>query len=204
MSRRDSTYERKPRDLYETPAWVTEIIAREMALGVPGTKVWEPAAGTGAMAKVLRECGAEVWASDIEPHPTIDGIGNFLRWPACPLEDARVIATNPPYKLAELFCAHAVNLMRPVAGRVAMLLSVDFDSAKTRAHLFRDCPAWSKKIVLTKRIVWFDAPPEPGKKKHGPSENHAWYVWDWAYQGPPTIVYAPSPGRGELFGEESA
>lgn len=31
------------------------------------------------------------------------------------------------------------------------------------------------RLVLTDRITWFD--PEPGKA--GPSENHAWFVWDW-------------------------
>jgi hypothetical protein len=63
-----------------------------------------------------------------------------------------------------------------------MLLSVDFDSAKGRANLFRDNPAWAKKLVLTKRIVWFE-----GVKS--PSVNHAWYIWDWRHSEQPTISY---------------
>jgi len=39
---------------------------------------------------------------------------------------------------------------------VAMLLRTDFDHAKTRWHLFSDCPAFACKIVLTKRIRWIE------------------------------------------------
>jgi hypothetical protein len=36
--------------------------------------------------------------------------------------------------------------------------------------------------VLTSRIQWFEGPSQP-------SENHAWYLWDWKHKGPATIVY---------------
>jgi hypothetical protein len=70
---------------------------------------------------------------------------------------------------------------------VAMLLKPDFDSGIGRVHLFRDCPAWSKKIVLLKRIVWFET--EGG---NGPSENHAWYLWSHKHSGPAQIAYEPA------------
>jgi hypothetical protein len=98
--------------------------------------------------------------------------------------DCGAIITNPPYELATQFCEHALRLMQAARGVVAMLLRVDFDSAKGRAHLFRDNPAWSKKLVLTKRIVWF----EGGKS---PSFNHCWMIWDWRHSGPATIGYGP-------------
>lgn len=69
-----------------------------------------------------------------------------------------------------------------------MLLRTDFDHAKTRRHLFADCPAFAKKVVLTKRILWFT--PEPGAKGKSPSENHAWWIWDWQHRGAPTVGYA--------------
>ena len=56
--------------------------------------------------------------------------------------------------------------MRP-RGLVAMLLRTDFDHAASRLHLFSKCPAFTRKVVLTKRIVWFDGP------KAAPSFNHA-------------------------------
>jgi len=38
-------------------------------------------------------------------------------------------------------------------------------------------------LVLTRRIVWFEAP------KAAPSFNHAWYIWDWKHVGPPVLAY---------------
>ena len=45
MSQRDSGYERKERDLYETPEWVTEALLPH--LPTIGEVVWEPACGGG-------------------------------------------------------------------------------------------------------------------------------------------------------------
>ena len=69
-------------------------------------------------------------------------------------------------------------------GLVAMLLRTDFDHAKSRQHLFQH-PAFSKKLVLTKRIKWFE------DSKGQPSFNHAWFVWDYRHKGPPTLAYGP-------------
>ena len=60
--------------------------------------------------------------------------------------------------------------MKPARRLVAMLLRCDYDHAGTREHLFGGCPAFALKLVLTKRIVWFDGP------KAAPSFNHAWFL----------------------------
>jgi tRNA G10 N-methylase Trm11 len=61
------------------------------------------------------------------------------------------IVTNPPYgRLATPFIRHALSLDVPI---VAMLLRVDFDSAKTRRDLFADCPYFAGKITLLDRIA---------------------------------------------------
>jgi hypothetical protein len=180
MSQRNSDYARKERDLYETPEWVTEVLLAN--LWPAASCIWEPACGSGRMAAVLNR-RYPVYTTDIHP----DG-RDFLfeRLPAYPVIDG--IITNPPYDLAQQFCEHALELMEP-RGLVAMLLRVDFDSAKSRAHLFRDCPAWCHKLVLTKRITWFVE--ADGKPKASPSENHAWYIWDWKHEGAPTLAYGP-------------
>jgi len=180
MSQVKSNYARQDRDKYSTPAWVTRAFLPFLRRPIGG--IWEPACGDGNMVDVLLDAGFCVSATDISTGH------DFLRIHSPPAPTGAVI-TNPPFLLAEEFCDHALRLMEPFGGQVAMLLRVDFDSAKTRAHLFRDCPAWSKKIVLTKRIVWFE--PQTGAKGKSPSENHAVYIWDWKHDGPPTISYAP-------------
>ena len=77
---------------------------------------------------------------------------------------------------------------------VAMLLRADFDHAATRAHLFADCAMFAKKVVLTKRIRWFQ------DSTGSPSFNHCWMIWDRQHRGSPTLAYAhgiakyPRPG----------
>lgn len=173
MSQRESGYERVDRDLYETPAWATKAVAPYLDFDAA---IWEPAAGGGKMADALKLYGAEVISSDISTGT------DFLRMNAIP-EGVRSIVTNPPYALATEFIEHALRLMEPARGYVAMLLRTDFDHAKTRRHLFHDRPSFKRKVVLTKRIVWFDRPGA------APSFNHAWYLWDWQNSGPPALSY---------------
>jgi hypothetical protein len=175
MSQRWSEYARIVGDRYLTPEWVT--LALIPHLPRTPTRILEPAAGAGDMAGVLRTV-AEVVACDIA-----DGGEDFLA--AATALDCDAVITNPPYKLATEFIERALAATEYAAGMVAMLLRVDFDSAKCRRHLFADCPAFAKKVVLTQRIRWF------ADSTGSPSFNHAWYLWCWRHQGPATIGYAP-------------
>lgn len=181
MSQRDSGYERKERDLYETPEWVTVALMRHLpprASNSPERKwrVWEPAAGTGKMVRALERTGCcEVQASDLDTGQ------DFLFEPR---RDVDAIITNPPYVMAQWFIERSLMLMEP-GGVVAMLLRTDYDHAMGRAHLFAGCKAFAKKLVLRKRIVWFE------DSKGAPSFNHAWFIWDWQHRGDPVLAYGP-------------
>lgn len=168
MSQRESGYERKERDAYETPEWVTEALLPHLPTALT---IWEPAAGSGKMLRALCAGGHHVVGTDI-----VNGI-DFLTTgdhPPC-----NAIITNPPYALARRFIEHALAC----APLVAMLLRTDYDHAKTRQHLFGRCPAFAKKLALTKRIVWFES------DKAAPSFNHAWYIWDRNHSGRPELAY---------------
>ena len=175
MSQRKSGYERRPGDSYQTPEWCTEALIPHLS-NLPDKIIWEPAAGDGQMARVLKRHAKEVIATDINTGT------DFLthRGFAC---DG--ILSNPPYSLAQEFIEHALHLTKPNGGFAAMLLRCDFDHAASRRGLFQACPAYSKKLVLTKRIRWIEG------STGSPSFNHAWFVWDHKHSGPPTICYAP-------------
>lgn len=175
MSQRDSGYERKPLDLYETPTWVTEALLPHIPIRVQ--TIWEPASGSGKMAYVLGR-DHDVTCTDISM-----GL-DFLQTPNCFRASGDAIITNPPYSLADRFIEHALTLMCPT-GFVAMLLRCDFDSAKGRRRFFNDCRTFTKKVTLTKRIKWFE------DSDGSPSFNHAWYIWDFRNTGAPTLAYAP-------------
>jgi methylase of polypeptide subunit release factors len=91
MSQRDSGYERKERDCYETPEWVTEALLPHIPDRV--RTIWEPACGSGKMVPALSQ-RCETTGTDIESGH------DFLSMTAEPWD---AIITNPPYSLAKEF-----------------------------------------------------------------------------------------------------
>ena len=55
MSQRESGYQRKLLDQYETPAWVTQALMPHLPEFTG--KVWEPACGSGKMVPALGQAG---------------------------------------------------------------------------------------------------------------------------------------------------
>jgi hypothetical protein len=77
---------------------------------------------------------------------------------------------------------------------LALLLPHDFDSAKTRERVFRDCPHFAGKITLLQRVKWFEHPDQP---RRNPKENTDWCLWsrpDPHVHRLPNILYAPNQG----------
>ena len=107
-------------DLYQTPAAaVRALLAVEP---IPLT-VWEPACGPGAIVRELRAAGRAVIATDLVDYGCPDSRGrvDFLMERSAP-EAATAIITNPPFKNADDFVAHAIYLVP----EVYMLLRVAF------------------------------------------------------------------------------
>lgn len=174
MAQRDSGYKRKRNDAYYTPAWVTEALLPYIPDRIES--VWEPAAGRGGIVKVLRNEDYVVWDSDLRHfRRKVDFLTSG--------RTAQAVITNPPYGLTVEFICKALEVTKPHKGFVAMLLRTDFDHGKTRRDIFGDCAQFAKKLVLTKRIVWFRPVIA------SPSENHAWFCWSWRNSSPPTISY---------------
>ncbi len=177
-----SGYERIERDAYYTPAWCTEALLRHVEFEGP---IWECAAGALDMAKVLTDAGYDVAASDIAYGWKEYEAGlyclDFLTT-ELPVGTLHIV-TNPPYALAREFIERALELTAKPLGKVAMLLRNEYDSAKTRQHLFSQCPQFALKLVLTKRPKWF------ADEKASPRHNFSWFVWDWAHEGPPILRY---------------
>ena len=185
MAQRNSGYKRLPLEFYQTPPGVTEIILPHIPKRV--SRIWEPAAGDGQMADVLLDAGYAVRASDIQTGT------DFFKIKTMPVGTTAIV-TNSPYgnqgRVAQHFIEHALALTKPCRGFVAMLLKVDFNSGKTRRHLFAEHRAFVGKIVLVRRVRWI--PNTDG----GPSDNHAWYCWDWTNKAAPTIAYETPAEEG--------
>jgi hypothetical protein len=202
MGKHENGYGRIERDYYPTPAWVIEALTEH--IDIKGLHILEPACGDGRMAEALKGAGAEVYATDIEDrgYEHLDGLVDFTRSAQLEFqldarfngaaEDFDAVVTNPPLghrgQLGVSFIE--IGLVQMNSGFMAMLLPADFDSAKTRRGLFGHCSKFVGKIILTRRIKWFDM---PGKNK-SPKENSAWFLWGkvpWRTSSKSTIRYAP-------------
>jgi hypothetical protein len=167
MAERNSEYIRIVNDDYATPAWVTRALLSVEDFPQP---IWECAPGAGYMADALMEMGNEVLLQGVNFLDEIETL-------------AASIVTNPPYRIADAFIRHALELTHPF-GKVAMLLPLAFDTAKSRREIFRDCAAFKAKYQLVRRISWANL-----DHIASPSQNHAWYVWDHCFTGKPIIGY---------------
>lgn len=198
MGKHERGYERADRDLYPTPTWPVMALAEHIDFATRA--VWEPAAGTGSLATALISLGAEVFTSDIAQYDyPLDALHDFL----CPHDPANLrpynsLITNPPFgkrgKLATAFIEAGLRRLRP-GGGLCLLLPADFDSAKTRLHFFGNCPLFVAKIVLTKRVTWFE---RTDGVREAPKENSAWFIWSSAIlRAPrrPLTLYAPNGGH---------
>jgi len=193
----DLGYERRMSDFYPTEAWVTRALLntclRHDALtsflpSKVGECIWEPAAGDDRMASVLRQEGHNVVASDLNDYGSAvvrSGV-DFLETKGIMPLRCRAIVTNPPFgDTAEAFVRHALKVMMPVKGSVAMLLRHEWDCSKKRGDLFAR-PDYLGRIILTARPRWIDG--STGSPRH----NYAWFLWSAADRTDmaPRVYYA--------------
>lgn len=170
-------------DLYETPEVATLAVTHVERLPL---RLWEPAAGRGAIVRPLRAAGHLVVASDLidyggEPFTPPGYLGrDFLKETKAPA-GTEAIVTNPPYHLAEAFVRHALKLspLTIMLLRLAFLESVRRSdilegAGLARVHVFR------KRLPMMHRDQW-----------KGPRASSgiafAWFVWDRQHTGPTTL-----------------
>jgi hypothetical protein len=167
-------------DLYETPAEAVHALLRAETL--PHC-VWEPACGPGAIVHVLRDAGHEVIATDLVNYdsPDQDAAGrDFLFERELPT-GVEMICTNPPYKLATEFVAHALSL----CPRVVMLLRLSFLESAKRAPIL-DCGALARVHVFRNRLPMMHRASWAGPRVSNPTA-FGWFCWDRTHHGPTTL-----------------
>ena len=178
MTVRGADYPRRPNDDYPTPPEVLDVLFKHIRFR--GT-IFDPACGK--LKRVIK--AAERHGYTASGNDIIRG-EDFLK--TLHVGSCNVV-TNPPFgdrrgSLTLAFIEHSLLVTRTFRKKVAMLLPIDFDSGKTRVHVFQH-PAFTQKIVLLDRVKWFN--------NQSGSLNHAWFIWDWQHTGPPIIRYTRTP-----------
>jgi hypothetical protein len=146
-------------DLYETPSCAVHAL---LAVEPVPLTVWEPACGPGAIVSILRASGRAVVATDLVNWgcPDSESGVDFLMEHKAPAGTPAIV-TNPPFKLADEFASHAIDL----APEVYMLLRGAFLEGM---RWYR--PGENKRgLGLRDHLVrvWMFAPRLPFMHRHG-------------------------------------
>lgn len=166
-------------DFYPTPSYaVQNLLERETFTG----SVWECACGNGAISKVLKSKGFNVYSSDI----TDRGYGenrslDFLNDELTKGITADNIITNPPFKSAQKFVEKALKI---ALKKVVILQRLVFLESKERYQLFTTTPL--KCIYVFSKRLSFSPYGIEDKKKSG-MLAFAWFVWEKGYTKKPYI-----------------
>jgi hypothetical protein len=175
---RCATHAERGADLYETPAVAVGALLRVEHLP---HRIWEPAVGRGAIARALESAGHEVIGTDLLDYDAGYAGGRDFLLAFEPPAGCDTIVTNPPFKIANEFVAHALDL----CPTVVMLLRLAFLESErrtgilegrglARVHVFR------KRLPMMHRAGW-----EGCKANSGMA--FAWFCWERSHAGP-TIV----------------
>jgi hypothetical protein len=172
---RRATHAERGFDCYETPAVAVEALLRVERLP---HRIWEPSAGRGAIVNVLRAHGHEVVASDLVDYGVAgQEFGrDFLLEREAP-EGIECIVTNPPFRLANDFVAHALEL----CPTVIMLLRLAFLESERRCSILENC-GLARVHVFRKRLPMMHRDNWSGRKGNS-GMGFGWYSWDRNHRG---------------------
>jgi len=167
------------KDFYPTPNYVTRaLMKREKFEGM----IWECASGEGHMAKILECYHDPIRATDIRMDNSIYGRKgvNFL------LSNVKVsnIVTNPPFCSALDFVKHA---KRCAEKKIAFFLCLQFLEGQERYRFFQDKKFPLKVVYVFSRRITFHL--KELSTLGGGKVAFAWFVWDRAHVGSPTIEW---------------
>lgn len=158
-------------DFYPTPTDSTlALLEREKFEG----DIWEPACGDGAISKLLKLQGYDVYSTDLVDRGYGDAHFDFLN---CWRQHDNIV-TNPPFNIGTEFAIHALHCARK---KVAIFQKLTFLEGKTRRDkLF--CHN------MLRRVYVFSERQAFGDHKGG-MLAFAWFVFDKEYKGNAEITF---------------
>jgi hypothetical protein len=176
--------ERETNDFYSTDPHTLEIFLE--ALKRDGielhTNIWEPACGMGHLSEVLKSKGYDVYSSDlIDRGYGVSNI-NFLE---CTDSLTYDILTNPPYKYAQEFVEHALEISYSGA-YVVMLLKIQFLEGNARRKLFDKYPPKYVYVNSERQTCYINGDMS---KKMSSASCYCWFVWEKGFTGDPVIKW---------------
>jgi len=168
-------------DLYESPPEAVRALIRAERLP---QVIWEPACGPGVIVRTLRAAGHQVYATDLVDYdsPDQDTHGwDFLSERQLPI-GVEAIITNPPFKNANEFVYHALEL----CPKVMMLLRLAFLESQKRSPIL-DSGHLARVHVFRNRLPMMHRAGQGSAETEKQSSSalaFAWFCWDRDHKGP--------------------
>lgn len=158
-------YERHNDDWYVEPPWVVDQLLR--AVTFTGS-IHDPCCGGGNIPQRLEELGHRVIGSDIVDRGYGEIQNFFLDW-----REYENMIFNPPYKIAEDFILHALEL---TTQKVAAIVNLKFLASQGRRdRLFLRHPP-ANVLICSRRPSM--PPGGAGIEAKGGTADYCWIVWD--------------------------
>lgn len=166
---------RKKNDFYPTPHEPTRAFLKaEIDRLREFDKIWEPAAGDGAMLREFERAGLQYYASDLVDRGCGAEVKSFYDYKK-PISPA--IVTNPPFMECNEnhgWVRYALEVLN--VEYMALLLPLAWVcAAQSRGGLWAKHPA--ERILAMRWRIDFT-------NQGAPPVYHAWYVWDKKAKGP--------------------
>lgn len=190
----DDSLEREADDFYPTPPEPTRaLLHAEIGRLRQFDRIWEPAAGDGAMVREMQAIGLTVFASDLVDRQCGAEIASFYDFDEAP---SKAIVTNPPFaecawgrnKAAWLRHAHDVLCVE----YMALLLNWSWPGAVGLGPFWANHPP--ARVYLLRWKIDFTG-------QGSPPSYHAWFVWDVQHVGEPVLrmLNRSDARQSELF-----
>ena len=167
--------EREKNDYYATEPKATELL---LELETFSSRILEPACGEGHISKVLESNGYEVISSDLidRGYGEVKDFFEITKWNGD-------IITNPPYKYAEKFVRHSLEIIND-GNKVAMLLKILFLESKSRKKLFEEFPFKTLYVSSSRLKCAKNADFDSGGSS---AVAYGWFIWEKGWYGNPII-----------------
>ena len=173
--------EREENDYYATDPIAIDVLINDGKAEL-NQNLWECVCGEGHLSKRLKKFGYNVLSTDLIDRGYGEGGIDFFE---CKEPWNGDIITNPPYKYAQSFVEHALELI-PNGCNVWMFLKLQFLEGKARRKLF-DTGCLKTVYVSSSRILCAKNGDFEGRKKEGSAVAYAWYQFQKGYNGITTI-----------------
>ena len=172
--------EREDNDFYATDPKALELLLDRESFD---PYVWECACGKGHLSEVLKKRGYIVRSTDLVDRGYGEGGVDFLQTTEKHNGD---IITNPPYKYAQQFVEHAMQII-PEGQRVAMFLKLTFLESQNRRELFDRYPPEHIYVSSSRIQCAKGGEFEKYKQSGGTAVAYGWFIWRKGFTGEPRV-----------------